>query len=65
MRIVKVVAPRQVRLEDAPVPSPGPGEVLVRIKAVGLCGSDLQYYAHGRIGEPQVSGGHILGHEAA
>jgi len=65
MRIANVVAPREIRLEDAPVPSPGADEVLVRIKAVGVCGSDLQYYAHGRIGELQLSGGHILGHEAA
>jgi L-iditol 2-dehydrogenase len=65
MRVAKVVAPRQIRLEDAPVPSPGPGEVLVRIKSVGVCGSDLLYYAHGRVGELQLSGGHILGHEVA
>jgi L-iditol 2-dehydrogenase len=32
---------------------------------VGVCGSDLQYYAHGRIGELQLPGGHILGHEVA
>lgn len=65
MRVAKVVAPREIRLEDAPVPSPGSGEVLVRIKAVGVCGSDLQYYAHGRIGEVRFEAGHILGHEVA
>ena len=65
MRIVKVVSPREMRLEEAPVPSPGPGESLVRIKAVGICGSDLQYYAQGRIGDLQFTSGHILGHEVA
>lgn len=65
MRVARVVAPGEIRLEDAPVPSPGPGQVLVRVKAVGLCGSDLQYYARGRIGELQFSSGHILGHEVA
>lgn len=65
MRIVKVVSPREMRLEEAPVPSPGPGEALVRIKAVGICGSDLQYYAQGRIGDLQFTSGHILGHEVA
>ena len=65
MRVAKVVAPREIRLEEAPVPSPGPGEVLVRIKAVGLCGSDLQYYAQGRIGDHHLAPGHILGHEVA
>jgi L-iditol 2-dehydrogenase len=65
MRVAKVVAPREIRLEEAPVPSPGPGEILIRIRAVGLCGSDLQYYAHGRIGELQFPTGHVLGHEVA
>ena len=65
MRVAKVVAPREIRLEEAPVPSPGPGEILIRIRAVGLCGSDLHYYAHGRIGELQFPTGHVLGHEAA
>jgi L-iditol 2-dehydrogenase len=65
MRVAKVVAPREIRLEDAPIPSPSPGEVLVRIRAVGLCGSDLQYYAHGRIGDLKFGAGHILGHEVA
>jgi L-iditol 2-dehydrogenase len=60
-----VAAPHDVRLADAPMPVPGPGEALVRIKAVGLCGSDLQYYAQGRIGDLQFAPGHILGHEAA
>lgn len=65
MRVARVLAPREIRLEEAPVPSPGPGEILVRIKAVGLCGSDLQYYAHGRVGELQLQAGQILGHEVA
>jgi L-iditol 2-dehydrogenase len=65
MRVAKVVAPRQIHLEEAPVPSPGPGEVLVRVRAVGICGSDLQYFAHGRIGDLQFTAGHVLGHEVA
>lgn len=65
MRVAKVMAPREMRLEEAPVPSPGPGEALVRIKAVGICGSDLQYYADGRIGDQRFSAGHVLGHEVA
>ncbi len=65
MRVARVVAPRQIRLEDEPIPSAGPGEVLVRIKAVGVCGSDLQYYAHGRIGDLQFAAGQVLGHEVA
>ena len=63
MRVVTVVSPRELRLENTPAPSLGPGEVLVRIKAVGICGSDLQYYTQGRIGDLQFTSGHILGHE--
>jgi L-iditol 2-dehydrogenase len=65
MRIAKVMAPREIRLEDVPMPAPRPGEVLVRITAVGICGSDLQYYTQGRIGDLEFSLGHVLGHEVA
>ena len=65
MRVAKVLAPRTIRLDEAPVPIPGPGESLVRITAVGICGSDLQYYAQGRIGDLEFNAGHVLGHEVA
>ncbi len=52
-----------VRLEDVPVPEPGPNEVLVEIRAVGVCGSDVHYYEHGRIGSFVVREPLILGHE--
>jgi L-iditol 2-dehydrogenase len=65
MRVAKVIGPREIRLEEAPTPSPDRGEALVRVKAVGICGSDLQYYAHGRIGDQSLPAGHILGHEVA
>ncbi|GDY59209.1 hypothetical protein SVIO_098320 [Streptomyces violaceusniger] len=42
--------PKDVRIERCPIPGPAPGEVLVEIGAVGLCGSDLHYYAHGENG---------------
>ena len=53
-----------VRLEDKPVPEPGAKEVLVKIKAVGVCGSDVHYYEEGRIGTFVVEEPLILGHEA-
>jgi L-iditol 2-dehydrogenase len=53
-----------VRLEDKPLPEPGAKEVLVEIKAVGVCGSDVHYYEEGRIGTFVVEEPLILGHEA-
>jgi len=65
MRVARVMAPHVIRLDDAAIPVPGSGEALVRITAVGICGSDLQYYAQGRIGELEFGAGHVLGHEVA
>jgi L-iditol 2-dehydrogenase len=57
-------ATHDVRLEDVPVPEPGPREVLVEIRAVGVCGSDVHYYEEGRIGSFVVREPLILGHES-
>jgi L-iditol 2-dehydrogenase len=53
-----------IRLEDKPVPEPGSKEVLVEIRAVGVCGSDVHYYEEGRIGSFVVREPLILGHES-
>ena len=65
MRLAELTAPRAIRVTDARMPTAGPQEVLVRIRAVGICGSDLHYYAEGRIGDQQLVPGHVLGHEVA
>ena len=57
--------PHDVRIEDRPVPRPGAGQVLVEIAAVGICGSDVHYYEHGRIGDYVVDAPMIIGHESA
>ena len=54
-----------LRIEDRPEPKPADHEVLVQIAAVGICGSDVHYYDHGRIGEYVVVDPMIVGHEAA
>lgn len=46
-------------------PSPGPGQVTVDIRAVGICGSDAAYLHHGRIGPWAVDGPIVLGHETS
>jgi L-iditol 2-dehydrogenase len=58
-------APHDMRIEERPVPRSGPREVLIEIKAVGVCGSDVHYYEHGRIGSYVVRQPLILGHESA
>ena len=52
--------PGGFRLEEAPLPAPGPGEVLVRIRLATICGSDL----HTLAGRRAAPGPCILGHEA-
>lgn len=52
-------------IEERPVPQPGPDEVLVQVAAVGVCGSDVHYYKHGRIGDFVVTSPMILGHESS
>ncbi len=47
------------------MPVPGPREVLVEIGSVGICGSDVHYYEHGRIGDFVVRAPLVLGHEAS
>lgn len=47
------------------VPTPGPHELLIRVEAVGICGSDVHYYEHGRIGPYVVEHPMVVGHEAA
>jgi L-iditol 2-dehydrogenase len=54
-----------LRIEDRPVPTPGPHEVLVEVTAVGVCGSDVHYYEHGRIGGRVVRAPMVLGHETS
>ncbi|MGK5638559.1 NAD(P)-dependent alcohol dehydrogenase [Streptomyces sp. URMC 126] len=63
MRAAVLHGPEDLRIEERPVPLPGPGQVLVRVEAVGICGSDVHYYRHGRIGEFVVRAPMVLGHE--
>lgn len=56
---------RDVRIEERPMPEPGPHQVLVEVASVGICGSDVHYYEHGRIGDYVVTAPMVLGHEAS
>ncbi len=57
-------APGDIRLEDRARPAAGPLEVVVEIRSVGVCGSDVHYYEHGRIGGFVVEQPLVLGHES-
>jgi len=63
MRAARLHGIRDLRLEDLPRPTPGPGEVLLEVASVGVCGSDVHYYLEGRIGNQVVTGPIIMGHE--
>jgi L-iditol 2-dehydrogenase len=56
---------RKMEFRDVPMPSARDGEVVVKLEYVGICGSDVHYYEHGRIGDYIVEGDFILGHECA
>lgn len=44
MRAAVLVAPGRFKIEDRPMPSPGPGEVLIKVARVGICGTDLHIF---------------------
>lgn len=65
MQTARIHGPTDVRLSDEPIPTPAAGESLVRITAVGLCGSDLHWYAEGGIGSIAIDHPLVAGHEFA
>ena len=58
MRYSQLIAPRTSEVVEVPTPDPGPGQVLVRVLASGVCASELHHWADGRPGYP-----HRFGHE--
>lgn len=64
-RVAVLTEPGTLRVESRAVPEPGPGEVRVRVRAVSVCGSDVHYYDHGRIGDFVMHAPLVLGHETA
>lgn len=52
-------------MKNVPRPSPKRDEALVEVKCIGICGSDVHYYEHGKIGSYEVKQPIILGHELA
>ena len=65
MKAAVIHAARDLRIEGTAPPTPGPHEVAVRIRAGGICGSDLHYYQDGGFGTVRIKEPFIPGHEIA
>ena len=65
MRAAELTAPHTFRLVEMPIDDPGPGQVQVRVEAVGVCGSDLHAYCEGAVGGTPNVYPMVLGHEPA
>jgi len=65
MKVIRLHARADLRLHDESDPIPGAGEKMLQVKAVGICGSDLHWFAEGGIGDAQLEHPLVLGHEFA
>ncbi len=65
MLVAELIAQRQFQLTEKSIEDPAPGEVQVRVRAVGICGSDLHSYAEGAVGDTPCEYPMVLGHEPA
>lgn len=60
-----LTARNSIEIRECPMPELHAGEVLLQMKAVGICGSDVSYYVNGRTGVGEIRFPHITGHECA
>lgn len=65
MKSIVIHAARDLRIEDRPEETPGPGEVKIALAAGGICGSDLHYFHNGGFGDVRLKEPMILGHEVS
>jgi L-iditol 2-dehydrogenase len=65
VRAARLHAVGDLRVGEEPAPEPGPGTSLVRVSAVGICGSDLHWWDEGAIGDATLTHPLVLGHEGA
>ncbi len=66
MRALVLEKQHELAMRDIDLPTAvGPADVKIKIDTVGVCGSDVHYYTHGRIGSFVVEAPMVLGHEAA
>ena len=65
MKAIVIHAALDLRIDEMPEEVPGPGQVLVQMRAGGICGSDLHYYQHGGFGAIRLRQPMVLGHEVS
>ena len=65
MRAARLYGVGDIRVADEAAPEPTAEESLVRVTAVGICGSDLHWWDEGAIGDARLERPLVLGHEAA
>jgi len=65
MKSIRLHASNDLRQHDEPEPKASAGEALVRVKVVGICGSDLHWVSEGGIGDANLKKPLVLGHEFA
>ena len=65
MKVAQLVGLRQFAISEGDIPEPGPGEVQVKVGAIGICGSDMHVFAEGGIGDIRCRYPAVLGHEPA
>lgn len=66
MKAAVFYGPKDIRIEEVPVPECGSDDVLIKVKRVGICGTDLHIYTGGfKIPTPQVIGHEFAGEVAA
>ncbi len=65
MEALVIHAPGDLRIEDVPTAEVGAGQLSVRVRTGGICGSDLHYYQHGGFGTIRIQQPMVLGHEIA
>src|SRR6476619_3797972 len=65
MEALVIHAPGDLRVETIATPETGPGQLLVKVDAGGICGSDLHYFHHGGFGTVRIKEPMVLGHEVA
>ena len=65
MKAAVLYKPRDMRIEEIEIPQISSNEVLIEMKRVGICGSDIHFYLHGRIASYVVKKPLILGHECS